>query len=1377
MSPYTEIIENIRKLLNYLFNEIRDKNAVGLTDNSVFAENFIRIIFNKIMGWNLININAQSGKSNVKGIDLIEYGQTKAIQVSARDDKRKLEDMIKAISEEEYLSDYQIYYCYLNMSGKKLRQYNLKRKDHIIFDNKKDIIDGNKIISILEEKDNIQEVRRIEADIKDYLGIDNYNPIKLRETATLSNEWNPSLPENYIERSLTCDSMDIERKTDDRILQFVSPTYHPMGKLIDFITHDVENVKENRFIIYNSAQCGKTTELYQLGKELKKQGLCPIFIKAAEYDEKDKGTLQQILLHFYEEKAVLMIDGFDEVSDSGRKSLLKEVENLEKNFQQVRIVVTCRENFKTAKQFEGYVQLSLLGLSQEQIRLYLHQSLSLAEATEVEKNIESKRLYPFVCIPFYLNALVEYYKCNHCCPELRKELYEFWIERAFFIDDRCSTDIIGLRDRIESKLMGIAMVMQITESQNLLTKDILGDLKLSEQKLEECFHLTLFQKKNDRCSFEHNAFKEYYAATYLSKLSLTELKKFVCYNDDPNGKIRESWYNTVLLTLSIKEKGTEYQELLNWIMEDDVEIMINIDPFSISDPVKFDILKKILGKFKFTNTAIEDCYIKPFNISQLCNFFENAELLVKEVEMYHHLDPYLYNLMEIIRWIDFDLLVNLFFTERYDNAIFNKIEELGYSGDKETEILYIAFHNKHFEKTKYIDKLINLQIQNLPQRWLECILRLIDKTQTANKYLSFILENQSRLYNFRLKDNYIRTVDHNITYKLIASINTVEAIQLFWKALKELPETWKSYNSSFDTKKMIDAIKSILELSATMVSDYPKIKHTITQFWKKVYFSEDYGFLYIHKLDTEFQKIFNQDFDFQELIKERDLLRRLYANKSACSGKFKLFRYHIAMHAIDSDITKLFNGLQKNDIVDYTISCCFKKSFSKDWNNIIDERIRSLYPTQHWPNFNEQELDRISMLLDYESYKKHIETIIKELKPKNNMNFKIEMNENVLEKCNSYDYDFFRCINDSLIKTEKSLSVKDHLEDINWYEYFVLSEVKTHYDSMNFTHPQITIINEYIYHQILSCTHEEKLRELLSLAITFDTNLPTDTLLKCIPYASCRNIKRHYNDKGGYLLEYIEQHVDIETIFNDIPLYLKEANHNENDTYCLIKELSKHKRLSTIDFKNIFDIINHPNMSYGFQICKMIEENYQNIDNYYKAFFSQARSAIKIDFASYLYKDKDNHQWLKVQFEKYRYELKNYNFEHTRSFLLALGDEKALSELLETIKKNVMEYGIDHLTLNYNDIHLLPQMKELLNIAMFQEPDKYSDLRSAVLSSLELMSAGSKDNMNTICQYLASIIKPEINNYLHNTIRRIKNNFYKDHSKRISIIDAVKMIS
>ena len=135
MKKIPEVIKDITFLLSTIFSEIESNNQQGLNDKSVFGELLMRFILNDIMNWDLININARQGKSNVAGIDLIDNEHKIAIQVTARDDKAKMNDMIEKVSKQTYLSKYHIYFCCLKMDGNKLKRATLNKNGKIIFDN------------------------------------------------------------------------------------------------------------------------------------------------------------------------------------------------------------------------------------------------------------------------------------------------------------------------------------------------------------------------------------------------------------------------------------------------------------------------------------------------------------------------------------------------------------------------------------------------------------------------------------------------------------------------------------------------------------------------------------------------------------------------------------------------------------------------------------------------------------------------------------------------------------------------------------------------------------------------------------------------------------------------------------------------------------------------------------------------------------------------------------------------------------------------------------------------------------------------------------------------------------------------------------------
>ena len=65
MKKIPEVIKDITFLLSTIFSEIESNNQQGLNDKSVFGELLMRFILNDIMNWDLININARQGKSNV----------------------------------------------------------------------------------------------------------------------------------------------------------------------------------------------------------------------------------------------------------------------------------------------------------------------------------------------------------------------------------------------------------------------------------------------------------------------------------------------------------------------------------------------------------------------------------------------------------------------------------------------------------------------------------------------------------------------------------------------------------------------------------------------------------------------------------------------------------------------------------------------------------------------------------------------------------------------------------------------------------------------------------------------------------------------------------------------------------------------------------------------------------------------------------------------------------------------------------------------------------------------------------------------------------------------------------------------------------------
>ena len=169
----------------------------------------------------------------------------------------------------------------------------------------------------------------------------------------------------------------------------------------------------------------------RLGWELLKEGLfVPIMFKVrgCHSIKQELPSLNSDI----EERLVVIIDALDEKFEGdARFRLYNEIETYAEEHPNMKMILTCRENFISEFRFKGFTELTLSYLTWQDVERFL---ISKGMGNVVA-DIENRRLYEFVRTPFYLIALSEYYKERHELPENKGELYDYFIEQRLKQED------------------------------------------------------------------------------------------------------------------------------------------------------------------------------------------------------------------------------------------------------------------------------------------------------------------------------------------------------------------------------------------------------------------------------------------------------------------------------------------------------------------------------------------------------------------------------------------------------------------------------------------------------------------------------------------------------------------------------------------------------------------------------------------------------------------------------------------------------------------------------------------------------------------------------------------------------------------------------
>ena len=197
----------IEEKLNTLATRIDSRGKMNILDFHGYSEDFYLHFFNKLYGWNLINLN--NDLQNAEAIDLVDTSSKVIIQVSATSTKEKIQTTLQKDMMMAY-NKYNFKFISISKNASDLRKKTYTNPHGVTFVPSNDIYDTITILNRVRSLD-IDKQKTIYQFIKNELG-DEVDIVKLDSNLAkvidiLSNEdWD-------IQESLdSIDSFEIERK-------------------------------------------------------------------------------------------------------------------------------------------------------------------------------------------------------------------------------------------------------------------------------------------------------------------------------------------------------------------------------------------------------------------------------------------------------------------------------------------------------------------------------------------------------------------------------------------------------------------------------------------------------------------------------------------------------------------------------------------------------------------------------------------------------------------------------------------------------------------------------------------------------------------------------------------------------------------------------------------------------------------------------------------------------------------------------------------------------------------------------------------------------------------------------------------------------------
>lgn len=1347
MLPKQDIIDNIMKMLGCLEYYISISNTQGYTDINVACENLVLGMMNIVYDYNLENYNSKKNIANAKGIDLLDEKRMLCVQVTSEKTPKKLRKTIEKINETPSLRGYRLKFFILKQKADNLQKSQINTTEHNIFsfDAKEDIIDFNRFCSDLNNL-SIDKIQSLNDFLCSWFGNDSFNT----KINNINLQTHYEKPEDYYPREIS-----IASNNDFSIEKYIHPEKYKPHRLIEYIQNKVVDYTSQYWLLIAAGQTGKSYEVKNLAFLLSQtDDVFPVVYEAKDFKDKNKEI--DIPFYYSEEHIVFIIDGIDEISgDELRESFYEQISNLQSKYPKLRILMTCRRNYIDKDKLEGFKRLFLNDLSYKEIKGIVNNS-DICTPDDFLNKIEDKTLYSIAGNPFFLKAMIRYYKEKNEIQENRLELYRHLINCSYDTEnEKNKGKLIQKRTYGDTLLKKIALVLQFTERKSLSETELKENMGFNDSQIESCMSFAIFHRdESHNYSFELNSFQMYYVVDFLMNKSYEKILNLISYNKHNVPRIRPEWYDVFELLLSSMKIGDERREyLLEWTFENDIEALLNVDPNSLEDEFKDKILKTILLNYKEKKiTSSPNMGIDfPRKLASFCTTDEALQFFITEYKNEKELGPYLYLLSFVYWFINSDYIDLNGYTEEFKNATYNYLINFGNTKEnKWYETLYAPLHNDIFSNKKDIKKLIDLT-NNIDDIELKiCIFRLIEETDLCDDFFYFTISNESYIKDYKRDgDNTTHSVSRNSVIYALTHIKNYDSIKKLWTEYHQFIKDDYGYGEDkIQHKFRCD----ILKLAEEHISEHPDIVEDIKQAWinecKKKYLTYS-----PNTVITDFRDFFIRNNLCDNLS---DICEDLYMALQDISCKYEILdKLHaeIILVITVEGINKLAEQWDEGDIYRCKLMNWLRNTPLPEINNVVSGWINNKFvqaktPYENMPTFEQMNLERLALIFNRELFKYTIYRIIDKFAPTNGKDLRFKIKEDDELQINNYVMLYLSKYIDKESGNYDTKLIKESLENDTDYHCFIINTTLQNYKAL-FSKEQTVIIENSLKYLIDNRGSIRYFERVIEIILRFDFDVDKDIIIDLLPYAGISYRIDEQNGKYLYFIDYAKKKLGTNIIKQHLPdLISHDFNQHEELNLVKISELIVQLKMKELYLK-ICEQITKTNY-YGEKLVDILLDDKGFGVKTLKSKLELFNTNIQIYILEQLYKIDLHQNWVLHKTIELRPDFSEEDNKRALLLLLRLGYDQALDECIEYLSKDIKSLGNPFMApiLNYTDIKYLSKILTLLRITWsYTEP--FNNWSSRIKESLIRMAEKNLEQYNAVNDALCKM-KNEEEKYISN---------------------------
>ena len=1166
--------------------------------------------------------------------------------------------------------------------------------------------------------------------------------------------------------------------------------YYVLGKkerhtLADYVT-GVEETSTNKFILYSSAQTGKTTELKQLCWELQQSGLyLPVSFEVRTNTKLKRDDLP-ITQYVDGKEVVVIIDALDEVNGQKYEDLLEEVGGYAYEHPEMKMVLTCRSNYRRERQLELFTELFLEELSVGDARDYA--AKRDVNSDNFLRSVFANQLEDFMKNPFFLSVLIHAYKeKGKQLPKTKSEIYRLFLKSSYDKEVQEKNVPLSAQHSFEDTIQlleRVALGLSLMNAQSLNNEELRICLQNDDNNVEECLRYDLIRNEDGQYSFAHNAFREWLVANYLNRHGIERAKQLATH---PNGRIKPEWYNIIMLWLSMygKDKKKEVAAILKWLKKVSLDLVVYIDRDMLDEETRNEVFKGLLLEYK--SLGIRMSNIMTHDYEDLWRFAystDTVRFVVDELSETETGTTYYSDLMCLCYFLNWDGLKSDSddLTEKLFSVLERKTAESLEKEDKYHDLSFLYFDNPFFTQQTYLERLFAVVKDSNHYNAIKSMTRLIGEADRTDDYIDYILDKEGYVHS-QHKGHTTHVVTRTTIYTTLAKVRSLQSI------VKILTHTFyhTHYEYHDEQEEYFNMIKGVFGRTSEFIKQgHTELIEFVEDYYKKAF--KEYHHHFDNNKQTQELLLVLRDCYLTAGLRERGRITfyekqaELFAPKDEPS-KWEDIRQAYIMAALWMTVEDVKDDFKK-----------FTADNSTDWakaswyHEIPYIEVAECAEILYKEKFLQPEIitkgreRRKQAFKDFAEYLVFKQIVLEMVTGLDNHSSRKEHYKKLRDQDEGYNQYAFRFLllfaddNDHYNIGEIVKSIKNR--DI--YESFFMKEVSGMMDRSDMDVPVTEDIKsrvvEWAKASIVKLSDGETIffwREALGLMLKGDFEIPSEKLLSLLSYGS---YKISVKDLDGYysreysLFKYITERVDS---FALAPKVIEKLRANiDNEEYPLSYSFSNYIIENQIEegYSLVFRFA-LSGYSLSTNVMETLVKKGMKIEEIKKA-ASGLKVSDRLFCYSTLIRNTQESVWVRERLEGEYKSFNGYDLERAVRLLISIGSMDALDYLVT--HPEMIKDGDDYY-FNYDNPNAISSLCYFIRYSHERKMDGHF-MQNSILNSLERIAIKSKDALMEVTQYLRQLTqRGEMYKYLNHYIIGFEDKYYAAYSGIGDINEAMRI--